>query len=251
MTRAHRVALALSLALGVAVTARAAPPPVTASYHARYAVSRAGMALGEAHFQLSDAGPRNCYVYSGQATPNAFASLFVGRIEQESRFCVVDGHIRPQWYRHRQAGKPRDSYTLTFDWADHVIRYVDAAGRHRHFALKPGTQDPMSLQVAARRWLAGQHQAKVAGARHRFRVADDNGIHDYQLRVSAGGVIDTPAGHFDTVKVERVGHADQNLVFWLARDADWIPIRVEHRGGTRYRFSLKALTRPAPPQKSQ
>lgn len=225
-----------------AANAVAAP---TDAFKANYTVSKSGLPLGDAHFSLAPGTKNGCYVYAGHAKPNALVKMFLGDIHDESRFCVVDGEVRPEHFKHHIDGKPHDSYTLDFDWSTKTVRYADEAGDHKTYKLTPGTQDPMSLQIAARRWLASNkgENGALPGART-FKLADDHGVEDYRVAVSKAGTLKTPAGRFDTVKLARRGEHDHALTFWLAENADWIPVQVRRLddGDSRYTLTIQSLS---------
>ena len=104
--------------------------------------------------------------------------------------------------------------------------------------------DPLSIQFAARRWVAGAANPNAAGERD-FALIDEKKQKTYRLRASDGGRIKTPAGRYDTLKIERVDDPKRGLRFWLARNADWIPVQVEHEKPKTgvFRMQLTALER--------
>lgn len=219
----------------------------TDAFSANYDIDKSGLTLGQATFQLVATGNSHCYIYRGTATPNFFAHLFIGQIHEQSRFCVVDGVIQPQSFRHHENGRPKKSYTLNFNWNTDKIHYADEAGRHKDFPIKTGVQDPLSLQIAARRWLA-QASPLSLPSQHTFRLADDDGISRYRVAVRNSGNVDTPAGRYRTVKLTRSGTHDHALTLWLARNDDWMPVRVRslHHGKAQYTLTLKSLKRADP-----
>lgn len=237
---------ALLLPAGAALAAGGLDTATT-PFDARFDVAKAGLPLGTTHFVLAPAkGKPGCFIYRGQANPNALVRMFLGDIDERSRFCIVDGHVRPQQFSHRVAGKPKKSYTLTFDWTNGQIHYADRVGREKQFAIEPGVQDPLSLQIAARAWVAtalsdGTPPATL-GERH-FRLADDDGIEDFSLAVDTGGKVTTPAGPFDTVRIARTGKHSHTLVLWLATARQLIPVQVETgQDGTTFTMKATALS---------
>ncbi|WP_423823300.1 DUF3108 domain-containing protein [Salinisphaera sp. SPP-AMP-43] len=231
----------LGLFAAVSPTVQASP---TDAFVAQFTATKSGLPLGNARFQLAAGDQPNCYVYSGHADPNALVHMFLGNIEDASHFCIVDGQVQPRSFRHHVDGKPKKSYTLDFDWSAGKVRYHDEAGRSRTFAIQKGVQDPLSLQIAARRWLAQSGNPANAGNKN-FPLADDDGIDTYTAVLSDGGDIQTPAGRYDTLKLVRGGDEADGLTFWLAKNADWMPIRVDKidNGSAQYSLRLKSLSR--------
>lgn len=239
-------AASLLAALGLTASGAAMASP-TSPFKAVYTVRKSGLPLGDAHFSLGPGKQNGCYVYAGHAKPNALVHMFLGNIDDETRFCIVDGAIRPQHFRHHIDGEPGHSYTLSFDWSAMTVRYHSENGDTETYTLKPGTQDPMSLQIAARRWLADSNAN--AGAQvpteHTFTLADDDGLQTYRVKVTNAGDLKTPGGTFDTVKLARSGRHHHALTFWLARNADWIPVQVRRLedGNTQYVLTVQSLSR--------
>lgn len=228
-------ALALCLALLIAPPA---PAAVTDAFTADFEVHRGSIALGTTTFSLEPGERAGCYVYSGRADPNALVRMFIGRVTDESRFCIEDGTIRPQHFRHHIDGDAEDSYTLDFDWSAHEVTYENDAGQRKTMALGERALDPLSIQIAARRWLARADDPAALGEA-RFAMIDEDERKTYTLRVSDGGTIETEAGIYDTLRVERVD-SSRHLRFWLAKNADWIPVRVEHQKGDGGVFRMSA-----------
>ena len=226
------VALTAGLVLtasGSAIAAQSQPSSAalasaTTPFTARFTVNKAGLPLGDTRFSLRSADEPHCFIYRGQANPNAFVKLFLGDIDESSRFCLVDGRVRPMRFSHAEDGEPRKSYTLVFDWSAGKIRYTDKAGRKRVFDTRPGVQDPLSLQIAARAWVAGL--ARPARADKSFPLADDDGIKMFALTTAPAGTVKTAGRNYDTQKVSRTDSADHTLELWLAPAARYIPVKV-------------------------
>lgn len=239
---AHRVRRLVAIVM--CVVAGNAAAAATDSFTATYGVSYGFLGLGTLSFELKPGEQPDCYVYSGQGQPSALVSMLVGNLSDVSRFCVTEtGKIHPQYFRHHEEGDPDDSYTLQFDWQDSTVRYQNRDGNIRVMALPETATDPLSLQVAARMWVSNAQQPKQLPNRD-FTLVDEDEIKTYTLAVKPGGTIRVPAGRFDTLIVERVDDKDEILRFWLAKYADWIPVRVQHESdGRTITMNLKSLQR--------
>lgn len=221
---------------------------VTDAFIAHFEVKRGKLGLGTTAFSLAAAPSEqgaDCYVYSGRANPNALVRIFIGDVNDESRFCIDDGSLRPSRFSHQMQDDAEDSYTLAFDWSAQQVTYRSEAGKHKTMPLPEQALDPLSIQIAARRWVAAAPDPDTLGEAD-FTLVDEDEIKTYTLRAGDGGRIKTPAGRYDTLLVERVDDKKRHLRFWLARDADWIPVRVEHQKGDGgiFRMSLTGLERP-------
>jgi len=230
--------------LACVITGTAAAADVTSSFTAHYKVKYGFIGLGTITFRLQPASKSNCYVYSGQGHPNAIVSMLIGALADKSRFCMTaDDTVQPQYFRHHEDGSPKHSYSLTFNWQAGTVRYQSRDGNIRVMALPDTATDPLSLQIAARLWLA--HAAKPAQLSPRgFTLIDADEIKTYTLAVEPGGTLNVPGGRFDTLIVKRVDHENKHLRFWLAQYADWIPVKVEHeKDGRTITMTLTSLER--------
>ena len=241
--RYRRRGLALCLLLTALFVSPVAGADVMQTFDAQFKVKRGAVALGTTRFSLSRDGD-DCYVFRGEANPNAVVRVFVGQVIDESRFCIEDGTVRPQRFSHHMEGNAEDSYSLEFDWSQHEVTYRSEAGESKTMALGDSAFDPLSIQFAARRWVAAAANPDTAGERD-FALIDEKKQKTYRLRASDGGRIKTPAGRYDTLKIERVDDPKRGLRFWLARNADWIPVQVEHEKPKTgvFRMQLTALER--------
>lgn len=236
--------LGLCLLLAALFVSPVAGADVMQTFDAQFKVKRGAVALGTTRFSLARDGGNDCYVFRGEANPNAVVRVFVGQVIDESRFCIEDGTVRPQRFSHHMEGNAEDSYSLEFDWSQHEVTYRSEAGDSKVMPLGDSAFDPLSIQFAARRWVAGAANPNAAGERD-FALIDEKKQKTYRLRASDGGRIKTAAGRYDTLKIERVDDPKRGLRFWLAREADWIPVQVEHEKPKTgvFRMQLTALDR--------
>jgi hypothetical protein len=238
-TRVKRGCCGLAAAF-LLLTSLAAQAAVTQPFTADFKISHSGIPMGTATFRLKPDG-HGCYVYSGHAQPNFIAHFLVGAISEKARFCIDHGVLRPQRFVYHIDGKPKKSYTLNFNWAAHQAIYHSEKGKRKTLTLGARAYDPLSIQIVARHWLA-QAKAPATLADTRLPLVDKDKIKNYRLHVTDGGPIQTPGGTFDTLRVAGGGDSDHPLKLWLARDANWIPVRVVQAGDNAYRMDLTKLS---------
>lgn len=237
----NRLAAAL-----LAIATFPAAADVLSPFEAHYKVERGSMGLGSTVFSLAADG--DCYRYRGEARPNALVSLFVGKVNDESRFCVTDdGCVAPRRFEHVESRDDEDSYSLVFDDNGRVT-YLSRAGQERTFTAPADAVEPFVIHIAVRLWVHGAGKPRTLPNRT-FTVVDEDEIKHYELAVRDGDRIETPAGTWDTLIVERVDDPDRQLRFWLAPELAWLPIRVEHRkkDDPAIRMTLEKLPQPPSP----
>lgn len=238
--------LAAGLSLLASLGAQAA---TTTPFKASYDLIQpdADFKLGKARISLEKDDQDDCYTYTARAQPNRMARMLLGdmlSIHSESRFCVVDGHIRPQHFSQEISGLPRESYTLDFDWSKMRVQYQNDKGDKHSYDLESGAQDPMSLQIAVRQWLTDQDDHDKLAREYHFKLAGDDGISNHEVDVDKADDIKTDAGEFATVSMAYQESKRFNLKLWLARDADWVPVRVQQNiSDISFNLMLKSLSR--------
>jgi len=152
--------------------------------------------------------------------------MLYGSANQTSLFCLKDGRIRSQRFESTLENDPKQSYTLDFDWDKHTV--TDNSGQVRQ--IPDDAIDSFALQQAVRLWvLAHANDAKPPVAE--FTMVDNKNLTHYQFRFSGHQKIDTPAGSFDTLLMERIDNPDKIGRFWLAPDRGYMPVRTETKGG--------------------
>lgn len=228
------------MVFGSLAAATLANADATDPFIAHFDIKRGSLGLGDATFELTTTNKPDCYVYTGHAKPNTLAKLFIGRITEKSRFCVNDGQIRPSFFKHHEEGEKDDSYTLRFDWSEHVVHYENEEGERRTMAIGDQALDPLSLQIAARRQIDNARNPAQLGTQT-FTLVDEDQIKSYKLRVEPASQISVPAGSYSVLRIKRIG-SDDPLKFWLAKNADWIPVRIERSSGSKsFQMNMRRL----------
>lgn len=222
-----RVAVLLLLVLG-SLGAAAAEPQLP-GVNATYTVSWNGIGLGDATITLKPAPTPNCYVYESTTHPIGLVRMFYGSPHEISEFCVARGKVVPRSFQYIKSKGDSDNFMLEFDLPHLKVR--DQTGAERE--IPAIAQDRFCIQQAVRLWLLGRLKAKDPGA-EAFDVAqvDDRHIRQYRFAITGRETIEIPAGKFDTILVQRVDDPTRTAKFWIAPEANYMPIKVEQlRGG--------------------
>lgn len=221
------------------VTAAADAPFELRAADARYRVVISGVPVGmEASIILTH-----------RRTPGAFDLVFsvdhpLLKHQEQSSFEWSRCQARPHAYSYESAGfGVRRGGSVQFDWPN-----LAASGNDGPYTITVDTVDAVTLAMIGRCRIAyGEEQFW-------FRVAEPNGLKEFRYRVVGEEQLKTPAGTFDTIKVERLyPHQKRRTFMWAAPALDWFMIRMEHIENPllRGRIELTEFTwlpdTPAPP----
>jgi hypothetical protein len=199
-----------------------------------YAVEWKGMTAGTSKVEVTNL-PNGTYRYqSSNLARGVFRLAFPDAITQTSTFKIADdGMVQPLSYVSDDGSKKTDKdVTLNFDWDAKRARGT-AENKPVDAELKPGTQDPLTVQIQLMRELKAGRAPKM------FWLIDKNEAKEYRYSRERTETIDTALGKLDTVvyRSQRNG-SDRYMLFWLAPDQGFIPVKVERHRGDRLDFSL-------------
>lgn len=189
---------------------------------AEYALSRGMVSLGEARFRLAEQGAKGCWRYEYKAKPSMLARMFIGDVSERSDFCIDNGVVRSQQFEFKRTDKSEDNFTLNFNWKDRVVR--SSVGEMR--ALDEGMVDRLAMQIAVQNWVIARN-GKPGPEEIRLSKVEGDRVRTYRFAITGTETVKTPAGSFETVRVERVGDPKKSTRFWLAPSRDWLAVKVE------------------------
>ena len=237
------------LLLCLAFTALPVQAEVFSPYKAVYEVNRGSIMLGDTTFSMQPA-EKNCFHIKGIAEPMGLAALFAGKTTEESHFCLENGHIRSQKYRlEREGGDEDDSYTLRFDWGNQLVTTDKGESRE----LPAEGFDRTVMELALRRQLA-RHFKKSQSLPDKpfiFLMVEDDEIKPYRFQVTGRETINTAAGRFDTLRIERVNSDKRQFRLWLAPELDYLPVRLERQRKDKPIISMTLRNLPLSPTASK
>jgi hypothetical protein len=222
----------LACALG-ATAAGAASGDGPTPFSASYAVTWKGINVGTSTLQLSrDPAGRYSYVSRNQAR-GIFRLAFPGDIIQRSEFRIEAGLVRPaRFLGDDGSSDTAKDVTLDFDWVANRVHGV-AEKRPVDLELRPGLQDPMSVQIALMLDLsAGRTPEK-------FWLIDKDKVKDYVYTQEGAARLESELGPLDTViySSRRPG-SDRITRIWYAQSLGWAPVRAERSRGGKLEWSM-------------
>lgn len=230
------VAPPLSASSGTAATASGGIP----EFRAEYELERNSMRAARLTRTLRcDDGM--CRFTSEGRTVGFIDLLLRGRIEESTQFRFDGDGIEPRDYTYRQSARgDNDEYVrLFFDPRTGRVssRGDDKWQDHLDGEVMDELLSQLRLMLAVR---AGRTEME-------FTVVEGDGDRDvYRFAVVGEEPVETGAGTYDAVKVERVGGSDERTtVMWFAPALEFIPlvVRQEQEGGESYTATLSSIER--------
>jgi hypothetical protein len=212
------------------------PRPFTSSY----AVAWNGITAGTATLELVRESDDR-YLYSSRIVAfGLFRIAFPDPIVQSSTLTLEGGALQPLDYSASDGSRDRSrDIALTFDPSTHRITGT-AERRSVNLALKPGTLDPMSVQLAMIRVL------EAGGQPTHFLMVDKDEVKEYLYTPEGTEHLHTALGDFDTV-IWSSSRPDSDRVtrMWYAPKLGFVPVRAEQlrAGKLQLRMSIRAFNR--------
>jgi hypothetical protein len=236
--RVERAAF-VALMLVSAAWARAAPlPPAPRppQFVATYTLAWHGITAGTSTLELQSTSPQLYLYTSTDRAYGLFRLAFPHALRQSSRFRVTAGEVEPLAF---QAGGAGNDVMAQFDWKTGRVTGM-AKGKLLNLKLQPGTQDPLSVQIAI--MLALQARA----APESFWMLNTDEIDRFEYVRHEASTLDTPLGKLRTILyTSHAAGSDKTTYLWLAPALDYMPARAEQhvKGSTQISLEIRAFTR--------
>lgn len=224
----RKLLLAAAIVTACSVRAAAAVDAPLPVLNLVYSVNYGGIGAGEADVSLKPDAKAGCYIYETKTRPVGFIKMLFGSPNQISRFCVEGGVVRSQRFESVLQKDDEQSYVLDFDYAKRQVTDENGAVRE----IPAEAVDSFALQQAVRLWVA-KHAADSSPPIAEFTMVDRKNLTHYQLKLAGRETIKTPAGDFDTIRLERIDNPDKVGRFWLAAERDWMPVKIQTKSGNK------------------
>lgn len=162
------------------------------------------------------------------------ASAFVASIEESSLFAYQQTSIQPLSYHYNRKvlGKTRTA-NLTFDWQKNTVTN-NVENKPWTMDIQPGVLDKLSYQL--------QLQADIAAGKTSldYKVADGGRLKHYSFSVAGTEQIETPAGTFNAIRVERVydDAGERQTLIWFAPELDYQLVKLYRQEKKDKTYSL-------------
>ena len=196
-----------------------------ATYTATYRVFYKGKEAGTAEFTVRYLADRDVYEFNSRVMAKGMLKLVrPNPAIERSQFRVDQNGIRPEQFWYEDGSRSgEDSFQMAFDWQRRVAT-VSSAEARRELALPETVLDRGTLQVALMRELA------ATGAVHTLRLADEDGLVEYEYTDNGTATMPTGLGPVATrvLTQQRVG-SSRVTSLWVAPELRFLPVRIEQR----------------------
>jgi hypothetical protein len=214
----------------LAVVALAAPVAQSAetdiaTYTATYRVAYKGREAGTAEFSVRYLADRDIYEFSSRVMAKGMLKLArPNPAVERSEFRVAAGAIQPLQFWYEDGSRSgEDNFHIEFDW-ERRVAMVDSAEARRELALPEAALDRGSLQVAL------MHDLATTGAARALKLADEDGIVEYEFTDNGTATMPTGSGTVATrvLTQQRTG-SSRVTSLWVAPELRFLPVRIEQR----------------------
>lgn len=211
-----------------------ATPLILEPYRATY-INRVDASVsfsGEAVRQLKQLDPETWEL-------SVEAAAMMANIQEVSRVKLSEGQLLPLSYDYRRKILTRTRQAqLRFDWeAGQVTTDID--DKPWRMAIHPGVHDKLSYQLQM------PNDLKNGLTQLEYTVADGGQLQTYVFQVTGEDQVETPAGTFTALRVERDRgeDSDRATLIWFAPELNYLVVRLEQvePNGNRFALLLKSL----------
>ena len=234
MARAERAIITVAL-LAAAALAHAAPAQQPVPFVATYTITWHGVTAGISTLALRETAPQLYLYTSTDKAYGIFRVAFPRPLQQSSRFRISGGEVAPVTFH---AGGAGNDVMAQFDWKAGQVTGM-AKGKLLELKLRPGTQDPLSVQIAIMLKLQGQD------APASFWMLNTDEIDRFEYVRHEESTLDTPLGKLRTILyTSHQPGSNKTTYLWLAPALDYMPARAEQRvkGSTQVALEIQAFT---------
>lgn len=183
-----------------------------------------GIPLGDAKINLVPEG-KGCFRYESKTNPVGAVRWLYGAPKEVSEFCVKDGVIRPSRYEYTIDKRPKDEFTLTFDWAAKKVTAVKD-GKTTVRDLPAVAYDRFGLQQAIRLWVMSLPDT-TKRSEAEFVSVDNKDINIYRFAVLGHEKVETSVGIIDAIRIDRIDSKTRSTHSWVAPSRDFQVIKLE------------------------
>ena len=238
--RFDRAALAAAM-LAAGAWVSAAPPHASlqpAPFVATYTIAWHGLTAGSSTLELEQTAPQLYLYTSTDSAYGVFRLAFPDALRQSSRFRIAAGEVQPLAFQ--AAGGPgKNDVTAQFDWKNGEATGT-AKGKLLDLKLQPGTQDPLSVQIALMLALQARQPPNS------FWMLNTDEIDRFEYVRHEESTLTTPLGKLRAILyTSHQPGSNRTTYLWLAPALGYMPVRAEQhvKGSTQLSLEIRAFRR--------
>lgn len=205
---------------------------------AQYSVSLSGVPTGmDARIDLKEPSPSRFHIVFSVDHP-------LIKHQEESIFQWQPScHARPFGYSFNSKGFGiKRGGNVDFDW-----QALQASGSDSEYAITDEMVDALGLAMVARCDLSVGNETLA------YAVAEPDGVTDFNYKIVKRELLKTPAGTFNTIKLERIyPERGRRTFLWAAEELDYFMVRMDHIENplVRGKMELRSFEWATPPGES-
>lgn len=208
-----------------------AAEPVLTPHSSTYDVEWSGITLGEGSITLAPTTEKDCYRFESTTQPVGLVQLLYGAPYELSLFCLKDGIIRTSHYEFTLKKGSDKNFSMDFDWPKRKVKTLQE-GNLSVRDVTDDTYDRFVLREVVRQWVRRNADKLKTGDELLFKMMDDDSLNDYRFVYQGRETVKTPAGEFETLRVDRVNDPNRVLRAWIAPKRDYTIVALEqYRNG--------------------
>lgn len=215
--------------------------PGPAPFNARYQVQWHSFNVGTSDLELKAANERGEFEYISRSNARGiFRVAFSDEITQTSMFVLHADHVQPLKFLGDDGTTATDKdVSLTFDWAGERVKGT-SENKPVELALKPDTQDPMSVQIELMLALAAKQVPTTVW------LADKDEIKEYVYSNEGARRLKTALGELDTIVLASQRPGGNRITrLWFAPSLGFVPVQAQRSrdGKIEFTMTIKTLRR--------
>lgn len=221
------------------------------SFLAEYRLEKYNTTIAEMSLQLSRQD--NHYTYRSVTQPYGMAALFSSDQVQETSTLYQNDNQTQLYlssYEFKRKDKNNKNQHIDLKWSEQYVANINGVYGDKKFELKHQgiLWDRLSIQLALIEDIKRSTDIPT-GHSFTYNIIDRNKISEYRFSYEGKQNIQLGKYHYNTIKLKRQhGSSDKVTIFWLARELDFIPVKVEHYRKSKLHMSmeLSQFTRQKP-----
>jgi hypothetical protein len=162
--------------------------------------------------------PDGSYVLKSEVEAKGLASLFLGKLKQQSEGTVTEHGLRPSSYSYQYGDNADKAQRASFDWQAGELTMQNGK-KIKTAPLGEGTQDFLSFMY--------QFMFVPPLEQMQLSIANGKKLGTYDYGFEGEETLSTKMGELRTVHIFRSrGGSDEKTELWLALDYHNLPVKV-------------------------